>query len=437
MKKILLLICVIFLIATNSEAETFTVDSLVSTDDLTIEWLNGFKNIVIDALNSFPGGNIEATSVTTAALDNNANPEYRWGESFNEFVFTGLLPPTSVDLDSTTTAGTAYVKEDATLKMKRVVKDATINTYTASKDTYVDLSSNGTYTYSEVATDAAEPAVAANSIRLALVVTDGDNITSVTDKRVLSVQIATQEDFVLNGFNVVTNDPNVVTFDPGIYYVGATRINKVAQIVLNVGTAGNYINGASERATSTWIYMYGDDSGNIKFDDDAPDYHDTDGNTAGIKYYFKNGSDYWRFLVPIRLNATGSGNITPFWQQDNKIMWDTPAVITTSVSAGAWSGATSCSVAMPPMAKIGIFGLMVNETGASDAGIFIKPNGSFWTSGFVATSNGIYIGVSTQSNVATAGQRLCAVDSSQQIQYGNNAADDTTSIGVEGYIFQR
>ncbi len=434
MKKLIFVLLFLSLFGVHSHAETFTHDSIVSADDVTIEWLNGFKDTVIDALNSFPGGNIETTSVTTAALDNNANPEYRWGESFNEFVFTGLLPPTSVDLTSTTTAGTAYVKEDATLKMKRVVKDATANTYTASKDTYVDISSSGTYTYSAVATDAAEPAVAANSIRLALVVTDGDNITSVTDKRVLNVQIATQEDFVLNGFNVVTNDPDGVTFDPGIYYVGSTRVNKIAQIELNVGTAGDYINGASERATSTWIYVYGDDSGNIKLDDSAPDHHDTSGNTVGIKYYFKNGSDYWRFLVPIRLNATGSGNINYFRQQDNQIMWDIPVNEATATSVDAWSTAVDCSSSMPPMSTMGIFGIYAESTDTTNA-MFIRPNGSTWSED---KENGIYATMSGGISANIAGQRKCATDASQQIQHYDDIGNTPViAIDVEGFYFVR
>lgn len=59
-------------------------------------------------------------------------------------------------------------------------------TYTASKDTYVDItaSSGGTVsvTYSEVANGAASPALAANNIRVAKVVTSGAAITSVTQK---------------------------------------------------------------------------------------------------------------------------------------------------------------------------------------------------------------------------------------------------------------
>jgi hypothetical protein len=55
-------------------------------------------------------------------------------------------------------------------------------TYTASKDTYVDIGVDGTVDYSEVANGAASPALAASHIRVAKVVTSGAAITSVTQK---------------------------------------------------------------------------------------------------------------------------------------------------------------------------------------------------------------------------------------------------------------
>lgn len=60
----------------------------------------------------------------------------------------------------------------------------TARTYTASKDTYVDLLDNldgtGTLVYTEVANGAAAPALAANSIRLAKVVTGATTIAAAS-----------------------------------------------------------------------------------------------------------------------------------------------------------------------------------------------------------------------------------------------------------------
>ena len=54
------------------------------------------------------------------------------------------------------------------------------HTYTASKDTYVDLSSAAVFTYTAVNNGAAAPALAAGALRLEKVVTNGTDITSVT-----------------------------------------------------------------------------------------------------------------------------------------------------------------------------------------------------------------------------------------------------------------
>ena len=56
----------------------------------------------------------------------------------------------------------------------------TNKTYTASKDTYVDIGTDGTVDYNEVANGAASPALAASHIRVAKVVTSGAAITSIS-----------------------------------------------------------------------------------------------------------------------------------------------------------------------------------------------------------------------------------------------------------------
>ena len=63
------------------------------------------------------------------------------------------------------------------------VATVTARAFTASKDTYVDLSDSGsgtaTITYTEVANNAASPALAAGSIRVAIIVTGASNIANV------------------------------------------------------------------------------------------------------------------------------------------------------------------------------------------------------------------------------------------------------------------
>ncbi len=101
-----------------------------------------------------------------------------FGDRFLDHVVSGLVgPTTSGTLAGTMSAGVAYVLGS------RVNKSAQTKTYTASKDTYIDLSNKAVVTYVEVANNASAPAVTANSMRLWKTVTSGSAITSGTDLR--------------------------------------------------------------------------------------------------------------------------------------------------------------------------------------------------------------------------------------------------------------
>lgn len=63
---------------------------------------------------------------------------------------------------------------------KRVAVSAvTARTFTASRDTYIDVDNTGTIAYTEVTNNAASSALAANSIRLGIIVTGASNIANV------------------------------------------------------------------------------------------------------------------------------------------------------------------------------------------------------------------------------------------------------------------
>ena len=168
----------------NISYASVSVSSFLTADDVTVTHLEEQRVAFQGAINSADGGLIQSGTITSAKLDANTNPENRWNEAFNDFVYTGLLPPTSASLTAITTAGTAYING------ARVLKDATSKLYTASKWTYVDLSSTGTYTYSETAITGSEPAVASNSIRLARVSTDSSTVLSIIDRRITSISTA-------------------------------------------------------------------------------------------------------------------------------------------------------------------------------------------------------------------------------------------------------
>jgi len=92
----------------------------------------------------------------------------------DQLITSGGLQPSTGALANTISAGVAYVQG------QRVSVPLTNKTWTANRDTYVDLSSSGVYTYVEVTNGAAVPAVTALNMRIAKVVTGGAAIGSVT-----------------------------------------------------------------------------------------------------------------------------------------------------------------------------------------------------------------------------------------------------------------
>lgn len=79
-----------------------------------------------------------------------------------------------VNRNASMTAGVVY------LSGRRVaVALVTARTFTASKDTYMDVDNTGTITYTEVANNAASPALTAGSVRIGIIVTAAGSIAAV------------------------------------------------------------------------------------------------------------------------------------------------------------------------------------------------------------------------------------------------------------------
>ena len=165
--------------------------------DSSTPWLETFRTTVVNNQNGNISGaagtgatiNIKAATVDEPDMYQAANPRVRDAELLgvgvdtfasgsltqNSFVASGCVPATDASLTSSISACVAYVNG------YRISKGATSETYSASMDTYVDLSQNAVYTLSAVANGASQPVVASNSARIAKVVTSGTAITSVTD----------------------------------------------------------------------------------------------------------------------------------------------------------------------------------------------------------------------------------------------------------------
>jgi hypothetical protein len=198
--------------------------------------------------------NLLADTLTERVFADSANPVVRDSELIGNMTYTGMLPPTSTTLVSITTAGTSYVNG------YRVVTDATSKTYTASKDTYVYIDINGAFQYEEVANGAAAPTTPANSLLLAKVVTDSDNVTSVTDLRQLTpLNLRIYQD-VKSGC-VISRDPTtatIATIGRGEIELGTTsKVRRnTSQISVDISTSGTGGLDTGSAAANTFYYIF-------------------------------------------------------------------------------------------------------------------------------------------------------------------------------------
>lgn len=322
MKK--LFITLFLLLFTINAHAVISPDNYYISSDVTLTKLSRNQSIMVNEINSLPGGNIQTGTITPAKLDANANPVNFRNEAFNDFVYTGLLPGTGTIAAAVITAGTAYVEGVRVVKAE-VTPGAT--NYTASRDIYVDLSSTGVYTYSAVANGATSPAVAANSIRIAKVITSATNVTSVVDLRVLGISLSV-EDFYINGLELVmvSPDASLISVDAGVCYVGATRIAKTSRTTLKFSASGAWYNGSTHSANK-WCYVGIDNQANPRLlGNNPPDKADTSGNTTGILRYWYDTSQtkYWRVIG--RVSQDSSGNVAWGFHQIGDTFWyDNPA----------------------------------------------------------------------------------------------------------------
>jgi hypothetical protein len=124
--------------------------------------------------------NITATSLSTSGTITEAGTNLLQSrvDLINNYIVSGGIWTQASGLNGTMTAAVLYMA-GYRLSLGSVASRA----FTASKDTYVDILLTGTtpsLVYTEVTNGATAPTLAANSMRLAKVVTSGAAITSVT-----------------------------------------------------------------------------------------------------------------------------------------------------------------------------------------------------------------------------------------------------------------
>lgn len=113
--------------------------------------------------------------------DGSGSPRTRMTDMMYDFVASGMVwtgDAYASTRNASMTAGVVYING------RRIsISAVTARSFTASRDTYIDVLDNadgtGTLVYTEVTNNNASPSLAANSIRIGIIVTNASNITNV------------------------------------------------------------------------------------------------------------------------------------------------------------------------------------------------------------------------------------------------------------------
>lgn len=126
---------------------------------------------------SYTNDDIDGLASGINDTDNNSMVKFR-GESFDPFfVSGGAVWAVTSGLSASMSAGVLYVSGN------RVPLSAIgTRAFTANRDTYIDFSSSGTVSYTEVSNGAAAPTLAAGRTRNAVIVTGASSITAIIQK---------------------------------------------------------------------------------------------------------------------------------------------------------------------------------------------------------------------------------------------------------------
>ena len=229
---------------------TFVENDVYSSDFATRLNAN-FTKALTGGINNVESANIKDDSLLEADFADEINPRVRTAEgaSCQNFVTTssGLLPATGASLTTNIAAGVGYP-----LGYRVSKASTTAHTYTASKWTWVDLDTLGNFRFTETAFGAADPGVYANSMRLAIVSSDGTTVNTVTDLRVTNC--------MTGPFNILQNNAGEASLDD-ILKNGAVGKPTYVGGSVPVGFAqGGYIsynNGTSFKVAPGTFYING------------------------------------------------------------------------------------------------------------------------------------------------------------------------------------
>lgn len=131
----------------------------------------------INTTANIQGSKIATSTITNTQMSTEVKPVTRTSEGSYDFVASGCVwtgDAYASTLLASMTAGVVYISG-----VRIAVSAVTARAFTASKDTYIDVDSTGTVTYTDNTINAASPALAAGSIRIGIIVTGASAIAAV------------------------------------------------------------------------------------------------------------------------------------------------------------------------------------------------------------------------------------------------------------------
>lgn len=132
----------------------------------TTQWADAVVSVLETSLND--DGTLKSDIVEED------NMTQKISEMIADFVASGGVWTQNSGLDGDMTALAYYIAGT-----RYTVDAVSARSFTASKDTYIDVGANETLDYTEVTNGAAAPALSASHLRIAKVVTDGSGITDI------------------------------------------------------------------------------------------------------------------------------------------------------------------------------------------------------------------------------------------------------------------
>ncbi len=131
---------------------------------------------IAQAIQAFDGSQVVAGTLIASAFAASINPNTIGNEQTFPFVASGMVwsgDSYGSTLNGSMTAGVMYVNG-----IRVSVGSIAAHAFAASKDTYVDIDVNGNVTYTANTNNTASPALAANSIRVAIIITGAGSIAN-------------------------------------------------------------------------------------------------------------------------------------------------------------------------------------------------------------------------------------------------------------------